>query len=53
MGGLNVTAFEKMAKSLVPDLILGIKRDGAYRALLELFVLDSTHTEMGLYVEDF
>ena len=52
MGGLNAIALEKVAKDSVPDLILGIKRDGAYRAVLELFVLDSTHAEVGLSVED-
>jgi GNAT superfamily N-acetyltransferase len=52
MGGLSVIALEKIAKSSVPDLILGIKRDGAYRAVLELFILDNTHAEVGISVED-
>ncbi|WP_170151154.1 GNAT family N-acetyltransferase [Sulfitobacter guttiformis] len=52
MGGVNTKALEMIAKASVPDLILGIKRDGAYRAVLELFVLDSTHAEVGLSVED-
>ena len=52
MGSFDEAALERQATASSPNLTLGIACDGAPRAVVELYLVDQTHAEIGLSVED-
>ncbi len=52
MGGIKEEVLTQTANSASPNVMFGIKEDGAYRGILELHILEDGRAEIGLSVED-
>ena len=52
MGMVKEDVLAKTANSASPDVTSGVESNGAYRGILELYIIDVGRTEIGLSVED-
>jgi len=52
MGKIKEDVLAKTANTSSPDVTFGVESDGAYRGILELYIIDAGRAEIGLSVED-